>query len=100
MRVSEAALKGRPVIAADGRVLGEVETFFVESDDWSVASLVVTLRKEAADELGAHRTMFHSGTLEIPTRLVQSLGETIVLAVPSDELRRVLPSESEQPVAP
>ena len=53
------------------------------------------LRKEIADQLGASRTMFHAGTVEIPIRLIQSVGDAVVLSVPVDGLREVLPGEGE-----
>jgi sporulation protein YlmC with PRC-barrel domain len=39
--------------------------------------------------------MFHAGTLEVPIRMVQSVGDAVVLAVATDELRQVLPGVSE-----
>jgi sporulation protein YlmC with PRC-barrel domain len=95
MRLSDENLRGRTVIGADGRAVGEIAALFVDSDAWSVESLRVKLRKEVADELGASRTMFHAGTVEVPIRLIQSVGDAIVLSVPVDGLREVLPGEGE-----
>ncbi len=95
MRLSDENLRGRTVIGADGQAVGEVAALFLDSDAWSVESLRVKLRKEIADRLGASRTMFHAGTVEIPIRLIQSVGDAIVLSVPVDGLREVLPGESE-----
>lgn len=99
MRLSDENLRGRTVIGADGRAIGEITTLFVDSDSWSVESLRVSLRKDVADELGASRTMFHAGSVEVPTRLVQSVGDAVVLAVPVSGLREVLPGEQESPAA-
>ena len=99
MRLSDENLKGRTVIGADGRAVGEVGTLFVDSDSWNVESFRVALRRDVADELGASRTMFHGGSMEIPTRLVQSVGDAVVLAVPVNGLREVLPGEQESPAA-
>jgi len=99
MRLSDENLKGRTVIGADGRAVGEVGTLFVDSDSWHVESFRVSLRKDVADELGASRTMFHGGSMEIPTRLVQSVSDAVVLAVPVEGLREVLPGEQEAPAA-
>lgn len=95
MRLSDENLRGRTVIAADGRAVGEIAALFLDSDAWSVESLRVKLRKEIADQLGASRTMFHAGTVEIPIRLIQSVADAVVLAVPVDALREVLPGEGE-----
>jgi sporulation protein YlmC with PRC-barrel domain len=93
MRLSDENLRGRTVIGADGLAVGEVAALFLDSDAWSVESIQVKLRKEIADQLGASRTIFHAGTVEIPVRLVQSVGDALVLSVPVDGLREVLPGE-------
>jgi sporulation protein YlmC with PRC-barrel domain len=95
MRLSDETLRGRTVIAADGQAIGEVAALFLDSDAWRVESLQIKLRKEVADQLGATRGMFHAGTLELPVRMVQSVGDAIVLSVPVLELRQVLPGEGD-----
>lgn len=99
MRLSDENLRGRTVIGADGRAVGEVTTLFVDSESWNVESLQVKLRKDIADQLGASRTVFHAGSVEIATRLVQSVGDAIVLSVPVDGLREVIPAEQEPAAA-
>jgi sporulation protein YlmC with PRC-barrel domain len=94
MRLSDENLRRRVVIASDGLVIGEIAALFLDSDAWRVESLQVKLRKDVADRLGADRSMFHAGALEIPIRMVQSVGDAVVLSVPLDELRQVLPSAS------
>ena len=92
MRLSDADLRGRSVIAADGQLLGEIAGLFLDGDSWQVESLQVKLRKEVADQLGAARGIFHAGTLEMPIRMIQSVGDTVVLSVATNDLREVLPS--------
>lgn len=99
MRLSDDNLHGRTVIAADGQAIGEVAALFLDSDVWRVESLQIKLRKEVADQLGAARGVFHAGTLEIPIRMVQSVGDAVVLAVEADALRQVLPGASNAPPA-
>lgn len=96
MRLSDENLRGRTIISADGQVIGEIAALFLDSDAWRVESLQVTLRKDIADQLGAHRSVFRAGALEIPVSMVQSVGATVVLSVPVDGLRAVLRSEGEQ----
>ena len=95
MRISDESLRGRTVIAADGQAIGEVAALFLDSASWRVESLEVKLRNEAADQLGAARGMFHAGALEIPIRMVQSVGDAVVLSVAADKLRQVLPATGE-----
>ena len=100
MRLSDANLRGRTVIAADGQIIGEVSALFLDSETWSIDALQVELRRETADQLGAARSMFRAGSLEIPIRMIQSIGTTVVLAVRSDDLRTVLPNETQQAAGP
>jgi|SRR5512138_741384 sporulation protein YlmC with PRC-barrel domain len=99
MRLSDENLRGLTVIGADGRAIGDIAALFLDSDSWRVESLRVTLRKDIADQLGASRTMFRAGTVEIPMRLVQSVGDALVLSVPVDGLREVLPADGEPATA-
>jgi sporulation protein YlmC with PRC-barrel domain len=100
MRLSDEKLRGMIVIGADGQAIGEVAAFFLDSDGWRVESLKVKLRKEIADRLGASRTIFHAGSVEISVRVVQSTSDAVVLTVGVDELREVLPSRREAAAAP
>jgi sporulation protein YlmC with PRC-barrel domain len=90
MRLSDESLRGRAIIAADGQVVGEVLAIFFESEAWRVVSLQAKLGKDIADQIGADHGMFHAGTLEIPVRMVQSVGDTVVLSVRIPGLREVL----------
>src|SRR6476660_3469753 len=99
MRLSDENLRGRTVIASDGLAIGEILALFLDSDAWRVESLQVKLRKDVADRLGADRSMFHAGALEIPIRMVQSVGDAVILSVAVDELRQVLPGAAEPPAA-
>jgi sporulation protein YlmC with PRC-barrel domain len=95
MRLSDENLRGRTVIGADGQAVGEVAALFLDSEAWAIQSLQVKLRKEIADRLGASRSVFHAGTVEIPIRLIQSVGDAVVLSVAVDGLRQVLPGKDE-----
>jgi sporulation protein YlmC with PRC-barrel domain len=95
MRLSDENLRGRTVISSDGLAIGEVAVLFLDSDLWRVESFQVKLRKDIADRLGADRSMFHAGALEIPVRLVQSVGDAVILSVAVDGLRQVLPGTGE-----
>jgi sporulation protein YlmC with PRC-barrel domain len=94
MRLSDSNLHGRTVIGADGLAIGEIAGLFLDSGTWGVESLQVSLRKDVADQLGADRSIFRAGTLEIPIHLVQSVGDAVILEVAVDDLRQVLPGVS------
>ena len=80
------------MIGADGQAIGEVAAVFLESEAWAVEAIQVKLRNAIADRFGAARTIFSAGTVDIPVRLVQSVGDAVVLAVPVEALRQLLPS--------
>lgn len=97
MRLSGDSIRGRTIIAiaADGQVVGEITALFFESYAWRIEALQIKLGKEIADQIGADCSMSHSGTLEIPVRIVKSVGDTVVLSVPVDGLREVLPMDAQ-----
>ena len=71
-----------------------------ESEGWRVEALHIKLVRDIADKIGAPRSVFHAGALEIPVRIVQSVGDSVVLSVPVGDLRKVLPGEAERAPAP
>ena len=83
------------MIASDGVAIGRVADLFLDSDGWRIESLQVSLHKDIADRLGAGRSLFHAGEVEIPIRMVQSAGDAVVLSVAVDDLVRVLPGTRE-----
>jgi sporulation protein YlmC with PRC-barrel domain len=87
MRLSDKTLQGRTVISADGSVIGSIAELFISAPEWRVESIRIELRKDIADRLGADRTLFHSGTLELPISFVQSVGDAMVLTVDVEQLR-------------
>lgn len=95
MRLSDDNLRGRKVFSSDGLEIGEIAVLFLDSEAWRVESLQVKLERDVADRLGADRSMFHAGAVEIPTSMIQSVGDAVVLSVPVDELRQVLPGTGE-----
>ncbi len=99
MRLSDETLRGRTVIASDGLAIGTVTLLFIDSDGWRVESLQIKLHRDIADRIGAGRSWLHAGAVEIPVRMVQSVGDAVVLTVGVDELREVLPGPSESPPA-
>jgi sporulation protein YlmC with PRC-barrel domain len=89
MRLSDENLRGRMVISADGQVIGAIRAVFLDATEWRIDSISVELRKDIADRIGASRSMFHRGQIEIPVRLIQSVGDTVVLGAGVDALREV-----------
>jgi len=93
MRVTDTHLRGRSMVAADGQVIGEVAGLVIESTSLAVDALYARLRNEIADRLGAPRSVFRPALVEIPARMVQSVGDAVVLSVGLAELGGFLRGE-------
>jgi sporulation protein YlmC with PRC-barrel domain len=91
MQVSDDHFRGRTVIAADGQAIGEVGALLIDISTWTILALQIKLHKAPAEQLGAARGIFRAATLELPVRLVQSVGDAVLLSVPTPELRQILP---------
>jgi sporulation protein YlmC with PRC-barrel domain len=90
MQVSDEHLRGRTVIAADGQAIGEVAALFVDTSAWTMVALQIKLTNPAAEQIGAARSMLRAATIDVPVRMVQSVGDTVLLSVPTLELRQIL----------
>ena len=93
MRISDEHFRGRTVIAADGQAIGEVSALLIDTSAWSILALQIKLNKVVAEKIGAARSIIHAATVEVPVRLVQSVGDAILLSIPTLELRQLLPEE-------
>jgi len=87
MRLSDKTLLGRTAISADGKVIGSISELFISTTEWRVESIRIELNKDIADRIGANRTMFHRGTIELPVSFVQSVSDTVVLTINVEQLR-------------
>jgi sporulation protein YlmC with PRC-barrel domain len=86
MQVSDEHLRGRTVVAADGQVAGEIAALFIDTSTWSVVGLQVKLNKSVAEKLGTAHSLLRAATLDLPIRLVKSVGDAVLLSVPTAEL--------------
>jgi sporulation protein YlmC with PRC-barrel domain len=96
MQISDEQLRGRPVIAADGQAIGEVAALFIDTSTWTIVALQIKLSKSAAEQLGAARGLLRAATFELPVRMVQSVADTVLLTVPTLELRQTSPDAAER----
>lgn len=86
MLLSIEELRGRPVVTADGHVVGELASLSIDVAAWQIGTIRIKLRKEIADRLGAHRGVFRPATVDVSASQVQSVGDAVVLAVKASEL--------------
>ncbi|HKD04377.1 MAG TPA: PRC-barrel domain-containing protein [Bryobacteraceae bacterium] len=90
MQISDQQFRGRTVIAADGQAIGEVGAMIIDTSAWSVVALQIKLNKAAAEQVGAVRGILHAATLDLPVHAIQSVGDAVLLSVPTAELRPIL----------
>jgi sporulation protein YlmC with PRC-barrel domain len=95
MQTSDEQLRGRTVISADGQAIGEVAALFFDTSTWMIASLQVKLNKASAEQLGLSHGLLRAATLEVSVRMVQSVGDAVVLSVPTLELRKTVPQAAD-----
>ena len=96
MQISDERLRGRTVIAADGQAIGEVSSLFIDTSTWTIVALQIKLSKSAAEQLGAARGLLRAATFELPVRMIQSVADTVLLTVPTLELRQTSPDAAER----
>jgi sporulation protein YlmC with PRC-barrel domain len=89
MQVSDEQLRGRKVVSADGQVIGEVGALYIDTSTWTIGTLQIKLTKPAAEQLGAAHSLLRAATIDVPVRTIQSVGDAVVLAVPTLELRQI-----------
>jgi len=94
LRFFEETVRGKHVIAADGQTIGEVADLMLDCEQWQVQSLHLKLTSDAADKLGVERGRFHAGTVNVPISAIQSVGDTVILKVPTVELPLTLASRA------
>jgi len=54
------------------------------------------LTKAAAEKIGAARSLLHAATLDLPVHMVKSVGDAVLLSLPTTELRQVTPEAADQ----
>src|SRR5215472_1829337 len=100
MQVSDEHLRGRTVIAADGQAIGEVAALFIDTSAWAIVALQIKLSKSAAEHLGITHGLLRAAVLELSVRMVQSVGDAVLLSVPTAELRQSLPEAADRQEEP
>ena len=97
MWLSDAELVGRTVIAADGQAVGTVSALLLDTGTWTVGALKLKLRKEVAERLGASHGLFRTGSIELSTEAVRSVGDAVLISSDVEGLRRYLSGEGATP---
>ncbi|MBZ0230927.1 MAG: PRC-barrel domain-containing protein [Deltaproteobacteria bacterium] len=86
MHMSLDELRNRTVIDAAGLAIGHVEAVFFDSRSWQVDAIRVSVRREMTEQIGAEKSIWRRATIDVPTEVIQSIGDAVLLHVRADEL--------------
>ncbi len=87
MHLKLSEVRGRPVLDANGAVIGDIQAPLVDMETWLVDTLRVVVRRQAAREMALDWSLFKRPTVDVPTGLIQAAGDAIILRVSMAELR-------------
>jgi len=85
-------LRGKRVIGVKGYTVGEIEGLDLESSNWQITGLQVSVTKDAATELGFNKPYLRKVIIAIPTEIVSSVGNMIILNESISDLKTLLKS--------
>jgi sporulation protein YlmC with PRC-barrel domain len=88
--VNYTKLIGKKVVGAQGRIVGEVEGFDLDVDNWQVTGLQVGLTDDAATELGFKSPFLSRVVVLIPSNIVGAVGNFINLSETIQDLQSLV----------
>ncbi len=80
-------LNGKKVIAADAYTLGEVERVNIDTGNWQVKDLLVSLSDQAIKEFAFKKPFMGSVMVCLPVTHIQAVGDVVTLNKPIHELK-------------
>ena len=80
-------IEDKDVFTKDGRKIGILVGAKVDTDDWTVHSIIIEVTKEMILELGLKKSMLKSPKTSIGTSHVSLAGDIIQLSLTLNELK-------------
>jgi sporulation protein YlmC with PRC-barrel domain len=91
LTITAGHLVNKRVISNDGREIGVTESLYLEPDaSWRVAFLEVEVAKDALRDMKLKKGTFKKREVKLPTSLVGTVGDLVMLNTSEDELGRIL----------
>jgi sporulation protein YlmC with PRC-barrel domain len=79
------------VVSNNGKEIGVIESLYFEPDaNWRVSFLEVEVEKEAFQDMKLKKTVFKKRTVRLPTSLIGTVGDLVMLNTSEEELGRIL----------
>jgi sporulation protein YlmC with PRC-barrel domain len=81
----------RRVVCCKGREIGITGTLFIDPDGgWHIPFIEVEMDKEVFSEMNLKKAMFKKREVKVPTSLIGTVGDLIMLNTSENELARIL----------
>ncbi len=87
--VKVSKLNGKKVITEDAFTLGEIAGAEVDTSDWQITHLHISLTDEATKELGFKKPFLGHLTVCLPVTLVKAYGDVITLNKSLQETKHI-----------
>jgi sporulation protein YlmC with PRC-barrel domain len=82
-------LENKEVISKDGAVMGKTTNTMIDTSEWRVVSIEISLDDKIAEELQMKK-MFRSTNVGFPVDQVEAVGDTILLKAKKDDMASIL----------
>ncbi len=90
MLIDDDKLRGKKVLTANGRHIGELVAIEIEMEAWQIQWVDVKLLRDVLDELKVKKPLFGTQTARIAPRHVKSVSDAILLALDMDQTSTLL----------
>jgi sporulation protein YlmC with PRC-barrel domain len=85
-------LVGKSVAGSNGRIMGILADFGVDTETWRVASLQLKVDSKAVTDLGLSKPLWRSARVEVPSELIRAAKDIVILKVSLEEFAERLKS--------
>ncbi len=89
---------GKEVISSDAIIIGTVDGVAVDTDNWKMPAIRISVRKGNEAALGMKKKAIGAQKIYVATPQVSSVSDTVTLAVKMDQVKEVVVDEKKVPV--
>jgi sporulation protein YlmC with PRC-barrel domain len=93
MLIDDGKLRGKKIITADGREVGEVGALEIELDTWKIQWLELKLLRDVLETLGLKKPLFGTIHARLAPERIRSVTDNVVLTVDFAQLGALLASD-------
>jgi len=91
-------IMGREVISSDAIIIGTVEGVAVDTDNWKIPAVMVSVRKGNEAALALKKKVIGVRKVFVATPQVSSVSDNVTLAVKMDQVKEVLVDDKKVPI--